>query len=326
MFEEKHTKPPNKECKIFGIGKTRSFAECVCKKLGIGLSPISEEKFPDGELKVHAVEDVNKTKVFVFHSLIDNTLRTVNDRLCELYFLLSSLRDQGAYQVTAVIPYLCYARSDRRKEPFDSLTLRHVAQMLEGSGVHQIICMDVHNISAFENAFRCSTLHLEADSLFCDYIADQISEDNPPFVLSPDIGGIKRAERFRKQLERVTGISIELAFFEKFRTQQGLIGQTLVGDVKGHPVLIIDDMISTGETILRAIDACHKEGVSSIRTFASHGLFTKNQAKLLNSPLIEELIVTDSHPDVNSHTLNQFSKLKVLSCSSLFAEAIGRLT
>lgn len=274
---------------------------------------------------MHALEDVNRVKVFVFHSLINNTLRTVNDRLCELYFLLSSLRDQGAHQVTAVIPYLCYARSDRRKEAFDSLTLRHVAQMLEGSGVHQIICMDVHNISAFENAFRCPTLHLEADSLFCEYIASQISEDNPPLVLSPDIGGIKRAERFRKHLEHVTGLSIELAFFEKFRTQQGLIGQTLVGDVKGRPVLIIDDMISTGGTILRAVDACHKEGASSISVFASHGLFTKNQTQLLNSPLIEEFIVTDSHPDVNGHALGRFSKLKVLSCASLFAEAIKRL-
>ena len=165
MPEEKHTKLPNKEYKIFGIGKTRSLAECVCKKLGIGISSIREEKFPDGELKVHTMEDVNRAKVFVFHSLIDSTLRTVNDRLCELYFLLSSLRDQGAYQVTAVIPYLCYARSDRRKEPFDSLTLRHVAQMLEGSGVHQIICMDVHNISAFENAFRCSTLHFSVNAV-----------------------------------------------------------------------------------------------------------------------------------------------------------------
>ncbi|MDD4975015.1 MAG: ribose-phosphate diphosphokinase [Bacteriovorax sp.] len=305
--------------KVFGIGPTQTLAKEVCQKLGIELSTIDEEKFPDGELKVRPCARVENANVFVFHSLGGDNIRTVNDRLCELYFFLSTLRDLGALSVTAVIPYLSYARSDQRKGPFDSIILRYVAQMLEGSGVHRIISMDVHNISAFENAFRCPALNLEAVSLFCQHLV--ISKDSLPVVLSPDIGGIKRAEIFRKQLENLTGIPVDSAFLEKFRTPEGVTGHKLVGAVSGRTILIVDDMISTGETIFHALDACHKEGAGSIKVFATHGLFTKNQNELLNSPLVDEFIVTDSHPALKD--LAPFKKLRVLSCASLFAEAIS---
>jgi ribose-phosphate pyrophosphokinase len=306
--------------KVFGIGPTQTLAKEVCQKLGIEISTIIEEKFPDGELKIRPCVQVENANVFVFHSLGGDNTRTINDRLCELYFFLSTLRDHGALSVTAVIPYLCYARSDQRKCDFDSVTLKYVASMLEGSGVHSIISLDVHNISAFENAFRCPALNLEAVSLFCQH--QIISNESSPVVLSPDIGGIKRAEIFRKRLESLTGTSVDSAFLEKFRTPEGLVGHKLVGAVSGRTILMVDDMISTGGTILHALDICHREGASSIKVFATHGLFTKNQNELLNSPLVAEYIVTDSHPALKE--LTQFKKLKVLSCASLFAEAIAK--
>ncbi|MGZ3790141.1 MAG: ribose-phosphate diphosphokinase [Bacteriovorax sp.] len=311
-----------KDIKVFGIGPTRTIAEGVCKELGVELSLLEEEKFPDGELKIRPRERVENADVFVFHSLGKDSLRTVNDRLCELYFFLSTLRDHGANQVTAVIPYLSYARSDQKKVSFDSVTLRYVAQMLEASGVRRIITLDVHNISAFESAFRCSTMNVEAATRFCQYATYGLLRNISPVVLSPDIGGIKRAEKFRKQLETIAGLPVDSAFLEKYRSMEGMTGNKLVGNVKGRSIFIVDDMISTGETILRAINACHNEGASSIKVFASHGLFTKNQNELLNSSAVDEIIVTDSYPALND--LAPFKKLKVLKCAPLFAGAIGR--
>lgn len=310
-----------KGIKVFGIGPARSIAEDVCRQLGIELSLLTEEKFPDGELKIRPNESIENADVFVFHSLGCDNTRSVNDRLCELYFFLSTLRDHGAARISAMIPYLAYARSDERKVAFDPVIHRYVAEMLEGSGVHRIVTMDVHNISAFENAFRCPAINLEAATLFCQYVASSISKNTSPIVLSPDIGGIKRAEKFRKLLESVTGIPVDSAFLEKYRTEEGLTGHKLAGSVKDRQVLIVDDMISTGETILRALRVCQGGGARSIKVFASHGLFTKNQNELLNSPSVDEFIVTDSYPALNE--LSQFKKLRVISCAPLFVSSIA---
>lgn len=303
--------------KVFGIGATQAIASGVCKELGIELALVKEEKFPDGELKICPSGPVENADAFVFHSLGGDSDRSVNDRLCELYFFLSTLRDLGASRVTAVIPYLAYARSDQRKTPFDSLALRYLAQMLECSGVHRIICMDVHNISAFENAFRGPAINLEAATLGCQYLAPRLSLEHLPVVMSPDIGGIMRAENFRKKLEELMSVSVGSAFLEKYRTQHGMTGHKLVGEVRGRSIVIVDDMISTGETILRALSACHNEGASSIKVFATHGLFTKNQNELLNSPLVDEFVVTDSYPAL--HELLPFKKLKILPCAPILA-------
>lgn len=310
-----------REIKVFGIGSTKAIAEAVCYKIGIELSPLNEEKFPDGELKVCPSVSVANADVFVFHSLGEDNTRSVNDRLCELCFFVSTLKDHGAKRVTAMIPYLAYARSDQRKIPFDSVTHRYVAQMLEASGVDRVFALDVHNISAFENTFRCRSLNLEAASLFCQYVAPYISKEIPPVVLSPDIGGIKRAEQFRKILESTLGVPVGSAFLEKFREKNEMSGQRLVGDLIDRSVFIVDDMISTGETILRALKACQHEGAATIKVFATHGIFSKNQNELLNFPSVDEFIVTDSHPALKK--LTSYKKLKTLSCASLFASAIS---
>ncbi len=306
--------------KIFGIGSTKSIALAVCKEIGIELADLDEEKFPDGELKVSPKESVANADVFVFHSLGNDNVRSVQDRLCELCFFVSTLKDHGAMRVTAMIPYLAYARSDQRKIPFDSVTHRYVAKMLEASGVDRVVTLDVHNISAFENTFRCPSLNLEAASLFCQYIARNISKEIPSVILSPDIGGIKRAEKFRKILETTIGIPVDTAFLEKYREKQEMTGHRLVGDLIDRSVFIVDDMISTGETIMRALKTCQHEGAATIKVLATHGVFSKNQNELLNYSSVDEFIITDSLPAVKN--LSSLKKLKVLSCTSLFSNFI----
>lgn len=308
--------------KIFGIGSSNVFAESVCAELGLILSPLKEVVFPDGEMRIGTDVDVTHSDVFVVHSLGGDSRQSVNDRLCELYFLLCDLRDQGARNISAIIPYLPYARSDERKSETDPVINRYVAQMLEASGVDHIITLDVHNLSAFQNAYRCPVTNLEASTLFCDYIHKEILKADDVVVLSPDIGGIKRAEKFRLLLEKLSGKTIGSAFLEKYRTPEGLSGCKLVGEVKGRRILILDDMISTGETILRALDACEMASTGMVTVFATHGVFSKNTGELFRSELLQEIVVTNSHPALKDFT--HHPKLKTISCASLFSQWITK--
>lgn len=306
--------------KVFGLGSTREIAEGVALEAGIKLSVHTEEKFPDSELKIITKESVKNSPVIVFQSISGDEEKTLNDRLCELYFFLCLLKDRGAAHITAVIPYFAYARSDQRKNPEDPLTLRYVAQLLELGGANRVLALDIHNIAAFENAFRIPCVNVEAAQLFCRYLLQSASRDQAWVILSPDIGGIKRAEKFRRSFSEQCGFNIESAFLEKFRTADGLEGDKLVGDVRGKNVVIVDDMISTGATILRAVEACKKNQCKNIQVFATHGLFVKNEQQLLNSEFIDEIIITDSYPLRAS--LNSYKKLKILPCSELFSQRL----
>ncbi len=306
--------------KVFGLGPSHEIAETVCRELGLNLSIHTEEKFPDSELKTVTKESVQNSTVVVFASIAADKEKTLNDRLCELYFFLCHLKDKGAAELTAVIPYFAYARSDQRKKPDDPLTQRYVAQLLELSGVDRVFVLDIHNIAAFENAFRCPAMNIEAAELFCHYLSQTTNKNFSYVVMSPDIGGIKRAEKFRKIFSEQCGLRVESAFLEKYRTADGLEGSHLVGEVRGKNIIIVDDMISTGATILRAVEACHKTECKSIKVLATHGLFVKNEDLLLNSNLIDEFIITNSYPlhlDLKKH-----KKLKVLSCAPLFSKIL----
>lgn len=306
--------------KIFGLGPAREIAEAVCRNLHLNLSPHVEEKFPDGELKLYTKDSVDRDDIIVFQSIAGDRDKTLNDRLCDLYFFLSHLQDKEAKHITAVVPYLAYARSDQRKNPEDPLTHRYVAQLLEASGVDKIICLDIHNIAAFENAFRCPVVNLEAAPLFCDYIQSRLWKNHSVVVMSPDIGGIKRAEKFRKILETKCRMKVDSGFLEKYRTTEGLEGHQLIGDVQGKDILIIDDMISTGATILHALESCQKNNCGKIKVFATHGVFSKNPEVLLHSGMIDEIVVTDSYPI--SAELRANKRLTVLPCSSLFTKIL----
>lgn len=302
--------------KIFGLGHAHKISEAVCKELGLTLSSHIEERFPDGELKICTSELVFNSDAIVFHSIAGDAEKSLNDRLCELYFFIYHLKDKGAKQVTAVLPYLAYARSDQKKSDSDPLIHRYTAQQLEASGASRVIVLDVHNISACENAFRCPVVNLEAAPLFCDHFYSRSHSNVPLVVMSPDIGGIKRAEKFRKILEAKSGKRVESAFLEKFRTDEGLEGHRLAGDLAQKDVLIIDDMISTGSTILRAVEVARKNHCGKIKVFATHGIFSKDPERVLDNEDIDEVVVTDSYPLCEK--LRGHKKLTVLNCASLF--------
>ena len=250
----------------------------------------------------------------------------MNDKLARLLFFLGALGDASAGRVTAVVPYLAYARKDRKTKPRDPVTTRYLAALFEAVGIDRILVMDVHNPAAYQNAFRCRSDHLEARPIFVRYFASLAEIGKGELVvLSPDAGGVKRAESFRQHLERVLGTGIRNAFMEKQRSGGVVSGETLVGAVEGRTVIVIDDLISTGTTLLRAAQACRKLGARKVFAAATHGLFVGDANGVLAEPAVDEILVTNTVPPFRLDPKLLEEKVRVLDAAELFAEAITRI-
>jgi ribose-phosphate pyrophosphokinase len=309
---------------LFALNASRLFGERIAVRFGVALSPHEERDFEDGEHKARPLVNVRGKDVFVVQSLYGDEKQSVNDKLCRLLFFVGALRDASAQSVTAVVPYLCYARKDRRSKARDPVTSRYIAEILEAVGVNRVVTLDVHNVAAFQNAFRCRTDHLEAKTLFVDFFA-RLPLDEPILVLSPDVGGIKRAEDFRRALADMLGQPVTAGFMEKRRSWGVVSGEALFGDIAGHAVIIIDDLISTGTTILRAAQAARSKGATKVFAAATHGLFAANANHVLADAALERVVVTDTIPPFRLEAALVESKLVVLDTSGFFAEAIGRI-
>jgi ribose-phosphate pyrophosphokinase len=275
----------------------------------------------------------------VLHSLYGEPSQSVNDKLTRLLFFIATLKDAAAKDVTAVVPYLAYARKDRKTQPRDPVTLRYLAQLFEAVGTDALLVLEVHNPAAFQNAFRCNTEALDCTSLFAAKLVDQLGElshvqlgdllgdrlaDVGVAVVSPDAGGVKRAALFRQKLAHSLGRSVTMGFVEKFRSAGVLSGELLVGEVSGRHVLLFDDLISSGQTLLRAARACHQQGATAVWALAAHGLFNADAESVLSDPMIERVFITDSVPLRLTAGSALANKLEVVSCAGLFAEAIRR--
>ena len=253
---------------LFDLNPDAALGKALGAALDETLSPHEERRFEDGECKLRALVDPRGADAYVVCGLHggpadgrrDAVHDTPHDRLCRLLFFAASLREHGAARVTAVVPYLAYARKDRRTKPFDPVTLRYVAQMFEAAGVAQLIVLEAHNVAALQNAFRCTTLHLEAHRAFDPLVAAQFG-DRPLAVASPDPGGVKRVQLWRESLAVALGRSPGFAMIDKRRSAGVLSSEDLVaGDVRGMSVLLLDDLIATGGTALAAIDVLEKVG------------------------------------------------------------------
>jgi ribose-phosphate pyrophosphokinase len=292
--------------------------------LAIPLSPHEEREFEDGEHKARPLVSVRGTDVFVIHSLYGETGQSANDKLVRLLFFIGALKDSAAGRVTAVVPYLAYARKDRKTKARDPVTTRHIACLFEAVGADCVVTLDVHNLAAFQNAFRCRTENLEANSLFVGHFAPLVG-DREVAVVSPDAGGIKRAEQFRNRLADALHRPVGAAFAEKYRSAGVVSGEALVGDVGGKVAIIIDDLISAGTTIARTAQACRDHGATRILAAASHGLFAGAANGVLAASVVEQIVVTDSVPPLRVTDPRLQAKLVHVSTANLFAEAIRRI-
>jgi ribose-phosphate pyrophosphokinase len=309
--------------RLFALNATTELGGAIAKCLGMPLCAHEEREFEDGEHKARPLDPVGNADVYVVQSLHGGPEASANDKLCRLLFFIGALKNAGAARVIAVVPYLCYARKDRRTKPNDPVTTRYVAAMFEAIGTDAVVTLEVHNPVAYENAFRCRTVTLTATPLFVEY-ASKLKDENL-CVVSPDTGGAKRAELFRETLEAIRGRPIGKAFADKHRSAGVVTGDLFVGDVTGATALVIDDLISTGGTLVRAARAARSAGARRVIALTAHGLFMEGAAEALADPALDRLVVTDTVPPFRLPAGATRDKLDILRSAPLFAEAIARL-
>jgi ribose-phosphate pyrophosphokinase len=308
---------------LFALGSSVTLGESIAREMGLELSPHEERRFEDGERKTRALVDVRGRDVHIVSSLHGEAGETGADKLMRLLFFIGALRDAGAAKVTAVTPYLCYARKDRRTKPRDPTATRTVAQLLEAVGTDAVVTIDAHNVAAYENAFRIEAVALDAQALLARHFVQRIG-DAPAAVVSPDLGGEKRAELFRLRLETMLARPIAKAFMDKHRSMDHVTGEIFAGDVAGRTAIILDDLISGGGTMARTAAACRANGAARVLLAATHGLFTRG-GETLRDVAADEIVVTDSVPIAAEVAAALGAKLVVLGVAALLARTIERL-
>jgi ribose-phosphate pyrophosphokinase len=278
---------------LFGLKGSHELAGLVARRLEIALAPYEERAFEDGEHKARALQEVRGHDVFVLYSLHGDDKESGHDKLCRLLFFCGALKDAGAAHVTAITPYLCYARKDRRTKTNDPIITRYIAAMFESVGIDRTVVCEVHNAAAFENAFRRPTWHIESAPLLAAHFAPLLREESVVSV-SPDAGGAKRAEQFRRTLEQLTRQDVGSAYMEKHRSGGVVTGELLAGDVRDKVAVIVDDLISTGGTLVRAANACRSAGATKVYAAATHGLFIDGAPELFATPALEGVVVANT--------------------------------
>lgn len=312
--------------RFFALSESADFATRVCEQARLRLSPLEEQRFEGGEFKFRPLDSVRGRTAVVMQSLAGTEALPVGERLTRLLFLLLGLRDAGAERRVVLLPYLTFARQDRRTQMRDPVASRYVAEMLEAAGASQLVALDVHNPAALDNAFRIPVVHLSALPMLVDHFATRFGQEDLT-VISPDIGGIKRVQMFREQLIARLGRTVGIAFVEKRRQQAILSGGTLVGDVVGRTVLIIDDLCATGETLVRAASACHEARAGAVHIAVTHTPVAAGIDALEASDSICSIVVTDStgFGTAPPGTRTGSGKRTILPVAPLLGQAIRRI-
>lgn len=310
---------------IFGLDRDEPLAGAIAAALDERLAPHEDRAFEDGEHKWRPLADPRGDDAYLVAGLHGGPRESPQDKLVRLLMMAATLRDHGAARVTAVVPYLAYARKDRRTKPFDPLALRYLAQWVEASGVAQLIALQPHDVAAFENAFRCPVRALDAHPAF-DAVVDELAGGAAGglAVASPDPGGVKRAQLWREALEARLAAPVGFAMVDKRRSAGVVSSERLVaGEVQGRTVLLLDDLIASGETMQRAAQALRGAGAREVLAFAAHGLFVGHAAQALDDAAIARVVVTDSVPAFRlAADAPLRSKLLVASSVTLLADAI----
>lgn len=307
---------------LFALEGSQEFGRSVASQLGISLATHEDRNFEDGEHKSRPLQSLGGRDVYVLHTLFGEETLSVNDKLLRLLFFIATVKDAGAKRVTALLPYLAYARKDRRTKNQDPVTTRYVAQLFEAMGADCVVALEVHNRGAFDNAFRCRTVHLEAHSLFVNALKDRV-DGAPVVIVSPDAGGTKRVDRFRDAWADAVGEQPPTAFLEKRRTNGKITGDAVVGDMTGKVAIIVDDMVASGTTLLRAAEACKDKGATKVYGVITHALFGPGADKLYGSKSIDQLFVTDSVRPQREP--KESGSLTTIPVAELFARAIREL-
>ena len=292
---------------VFSGTNSRYLAEKICNSLGCPLGRMNIQHFADGEFSVSYEESIRGRDVFLVQSTFPNT-----DNLMELLLMIDAAKRASAKSVIAVIPYFGWARQDRKDKPRVSIAAKLVADLLSTAGIDRLITMDLH-ADQIQGFFNVPVDHLYASSIFIPYIESLKLEDL--VIASPDVGGAKRANSYAKYL------NVPLVLCHKQRAKANVVeNMTVIGEVEGKDVILVDDMVDTAGTITKAADLMKEKGARSVRALASHAIMSDPASERVNTSALKEIIFTNSIPfDKNC------DKATILSIAPLFADTIRRV-
>lgn len=294
--------------RIFTGSAHREFSQKVAKVLDIELSKAEVTRFSDGEISIRLCESVRGKDVFV----IQPTCAPTNDNLMELLVMTDALKRSSAKSIHAIVPYFGYARQDRKAAPRVPITAKLVADLLQRAGITRLITMDLH-AGQIQGFFDIPVDNLYGSIVLKEHIITKTLKN--PIVASPDIGGVARARYFAKLL----GLDIVIIDKRREKANESEV-MNVIGSVEGKDVILIDDMIDTAGTIVKAAAAFKEKGAASVIALGTHAVFSGPAYERIQNSAIDEVIVTDTIP-----MRQKCDKIKVLSVAPLFAEVIKRI-
>lgn len=297
----------HRKIKIFSGRSNRQFAESVAAHLGFPLGNADVRNFSDGEISGQYLESIRGCDVFVIQSTYPPA-----DHIMELLILIDAAKRASANRVTAVLPYFGYARQDRKDQPRISIAAKLVANLLSTAGADRVVTMDLH-APQIQGFFDIPFDHLYSSAVFIPYFRQKKIPNL--IVASPDVGGIKLARSFAKKLEA------DLVVVDKRRPRANVAEvMNIIGDVEGKNVLLVDDLVDTGGSLVNAAEALLSKGALSVQAAVAHAILSGNAVEKIEKSVLSAFYVTDSIP-----LKKPSEKIHVMSVAEVFAEAIHRI-
>lgn len=295
---------------IFAGNSNPVLADRISEYLAKPLGRLKVNRFSDGETQVEIHENVRKQEIFVLQS----TCNPVNDNLVELLLLIDAFKRSSASRITAVIPYFGYSRQDKKVSPRVPISAKLIADLLENTGVHRVITMDLH-AGQIQGFFNCPVDNLYAAPIIIDDIKTRYPENL--VVVSPDAGGVERARAFAKRL------NAGLAIVDKRRSAPNKAkAMAIIGDVKGKIAIVLDDMVDTAGTLTEAASVIVEKGAKAVHAYCTHPVLSGPAIDRINESSLSSLVATDTIP--LSEEAKNCGKIETLSIAKLVGEAIMR--
>jgi ribose-phosphate pyrophosphokinase len=297
--------------KVFSGSSNPAMTKEICDFLEIPVGKARVTLFSDSEISVEIHESVRGMQVFV----IQSTCPPVNDNLMELLVMIDALKRASAEEITAVIPYYGYGRQDRKVFPRAPISAKLVADLLEAAGSHRVISMELH-AGQIQGFFNIPVDHLYSSPVMIEHLRDRFTKD--AVIVSPDAGGVERARAYAQRLE------MGLAIIDKRRPGPNVAQiMNIIGEVQGRDTVILDDMIDTAGTLIKAAEALAENGAKSVHAAATHAVLSGEAVGRIKESPIKTVVVTNTIP--LSAAAEKMGKITVLPVSRLLGEAIKRV-
>lgn len=300
------------EIKVFGLSSNLPLVKGVAKALNVDVSKSSVSRYSDGEIKLEISETVRDKDIFI----VQPTSPPANDSIMELLIMIDALKRASAGRVTAVLPYFGYARQDRKTRARDPISAKLVADIITTAGADRVFTVDLH-CAQVQGFFNIPVDHLNTTPLFCQYYNDNLPDLINTVAVSPDVGSVPRVRKFAEPL------NMPLAIIDKRHKRDGANEIfNIIGDVKDKDVVIFDDIIDTGKTMVIAAELLRDKGAKSIYAASSHAVLSGDAVKKIEASCIEELVVLNT---IELPESKKIPKIKVIDSSECIANAIYRI-